>query len=558
MWPRDIPREVRENPYRATEITVFEALRCRLDESFVVFYSRPWHGLAGNGQELDGECDFVVAHPDLGMLALEVKGGRIDYDPENERWTSTNRHGTTFEIKNPVQQARSSKHQLLKKLRESGRLGDRRINARHGVVFPDCAEPSQRILATDFPRDLACFEREFARNIDGWICRRLSSDSTADDGHRSNSALGHQGIEALTWLLARPIHLAVPLARRLRDDQRDIDVITREQFRVLRGLESNPRVCVTGPAGTGKTVLALEEAVRLADEGLSVVVLCFNQGLALDLRARLGSRSLIQVGTFHEYCGRTISRAGLAADPVPGRDFYKEVLPERLMDAVVGHAELHVDAVIVDEAQDFASLWWTAIDAVLSPGGARTLRIFFDSNQVVYNDRDLPPNLLKFNLTENLRNTRAIFDVSRPFLALAPGARIEAKGPQGEPVDWTCYASANGSLERDVQRIVVRLIRIERVDPTEIAVLVANEPTREAVRASLEIPTSLCTEDISGSVVVDTVRRFKGLERSVVVLLADQDVVLSRELTYVAITRARTKLIVLGDVDCVSAIRSPG
>ena len=75
-----------------------------LEDPFVVFYSRPWLGEKPDGEEIDGECDFVVAHPDLGFLALEVKGGAVAYDPEMDRWTSRDRFGFLHYIKNPVGQ----------------------------------------------------------------------------------------------------------------------------------------------------------------------------------------------------------------------------------------------------------------------------------------------------------------------------------------------------------------------------------------------------------------------------------------------------------------------
>lgn len=87
MWPRTLPPDVTGNMLRSTECEVFRRLEAVLDDSFVVFYSRPWLGLKPDGEEVDGECDFTVAHPKLGMLTLEVKGGAVAYDPRREQWT---------------------------------------------------------------------------------------------------------------------------------------------------------------------------------------------------------------------------------------------------------------------------------------------------------------------------------------------------------------------------------------------------------------------------------------------------------------------------------------
>lgn len=114
MWPRTLPPDVTGNMLRSTECEVFRRLEAVLDDSFVAFYSRPWLGLKPDGEEIDGECDFVVAHAELGMLTLEVKGGAVAYDPRTDQWTSRDRWKVTHSIKNPVRQARSAKHELLK------------------------------------------------------------------------------------------------------------------------------------------------------------------------------------------------------------------------------------------------------------------------------------------------------------------------------------------------------------------------------------------------------------------------------------------------------------
>ena len=62
-----------------------------------------WQSPIGKRQA-DGEADFVMIHPDHGVLVVEVKGGRIRTS-EGE-WYSVDRHGAEHEIKNPFEQAR--------------------------------------------------------------------------------------------------------------------------------------------------------------------------------------------------------------------------------------------------------------------------------------------------------------------------------------------------------------------------------------------------------------------------------------------------------------------
>jgi len=54
---------------------------------------------------------------------------------------------------------------------------------------------------------------------------------------------------------------------------------------LLDNLAAHNRAAIEGAAGTGKTVLAMEKARRLATTGRRVLLLCFNSPLAQDLAA---------------------------------------------------------------------------------------------------------------------------------------------------------------------------------------------------------------------------------------------------------------------------------
>ncbi|MBU1746438.1 MAG: NERD domain-containing protein [Chloroflexi bacterium] len=62
------------------ERRLYEAFAREMGEEWVVFHHVPWIGNDDRGQPCDGETDFVVAHPNLGVLVVEVKGGRIHFD----------------------------------------------------------------------------------------------------------------------------------------------------------------------------------------------------------------------------------------------------------------------------------------------------------------------------------------------------------------------------------------------------------------------------------------------------------------------------------------------
>jgi DNA replication protein DnaC len=77
-----------------------------------------------------------------------------------------------------------------------------------------------------------------------------------------------------------------------------IDELTQSQFRVLRQLRGHKRATIIGGAGTGKTLLAIEKATQLAEQGFRVLLVCFNRNLKDWITGNL-KHSNIVICTFH-------------------------------------------------------------------------------------------------------------------------------------------------------------------------------------------------------------------------------------------------------------------
>ena len=221
--------------------------------------------------------------PNWGCSRSRLKGGAVAYDPRTDRWTSRDRWKVTHHIKNPVQQARSAKYELLKKLKASPHWKARRIRARHGVVLPhSSALPGD--LGADMPQRMFCFAEAFEDWFRDWVLDRFG-DAPADEGRTRE--MGPDGLQALEKILANPFQLLTPLGTLLSQDDAALHVLTQQQFHILRAIEAVPRAAISGAAGTGKTVLAVEEARRCAEHGARTLFICYNRGLASDVRHRL-------------------------------------------------------------------------------------------------------------------------------------------------------------------------------------------------------------------------------------------------------------------------------
>ena len=540
IWPRQLPDSVRKDRRRRAEVKVYDGLASKLPDEFHVFYSSPWLSIDRFGNEKDGECDFVVAHKRLGILAIEVKGGGIAFNPDKGQWTSTDGLGVVHNIKDPVGQARSAKHEILNKLRDSGRWTRKWVTLRHGVIFPDAATPSGN-LGADRPMQIFCASRQFNRDLRGWINDRFhdSSEEPKDGG-----GLGGDGIAALEHLLAFPFTLSFRISAAISDDIRKLDLLEPQQFLVLDHIANIPRVRIEGAAGTGKTVLALEAAARSGKDGERTLLTCYNSALGKELSRRLGGTANVTVANFHSLCLSVANAAGLPVAPKKDdRSYFEDYLPELLIEALSRNETHRFDHIIVDEGQDFLDNWWIALDEALVNGGS--IRVFFDSNQRLYNslsefvnDLDLVP----ITLNRNLRNTKRIHQASMVHYS---GRETTAQGPLGVELKWV---EAGSSMAKAAFDEVRRLVHQEELDPGDIAVLVPDHEVRDAftvVTVRSELPFTNAESASSEAVVVDTVRRFKGLERPVIVLCVSGADMGLTELAYTGMTRARAMLSIV-------------
>jgi len=555
MWPRKLPLEIVNNILRSTECEVYNRFSKVLGDNFIVFYSRPWLGLTSSGAEIDGECDFVVAHNEFGFIALEVKGGAVKYDPETEQWRSRDRWNITHKIKNPVKQARDSKFQILEKLKQSSHWTPRRIGAHHGVILPQSVKSAED-LGADMPIDIFCFSECFDHDLRGWIHKIFLKGQTSNDHLK---LLGKDGIHALEYILAKPFQLHLSLGHILSEDDQIIEQITQQQFHILRSIEGIPRAAVSGAAGTGKTILAMEEAIRCSKKGMKTLLTCYNRSLSENLRLRLINYPNVDIFNFHELCHNIAMEAGIPIDKQPADSrLFSEIYPEILMKGLDRLPERRYQSVIVDEGQDFLPLWWNALDAVLDQKNGSLLRVFFDSNQSVYGNTlatlsDI--QLIDIRLTLNLRNTRNIFELAKTFYK---GYPIEAIGPKGVPVEWVTHSPSQSLGETITTRISV-MTGQENVSPQGIVILAATPEILKNLFIGGKVSGLSCHRfnvQNKDGIVVDTVRRFKGLESSVVLVAVTPELVVNPELVYVALTRARSKLILVGDIASLKCIQS--
>ena len=542
VFPEQFPESLRRDPGRRAEKIVYESLG-RLDGKHWVFYSVPWHKTERYGHPKDGEADFIVAHPDKGILVLEVKGGEIGYDAARDEWRSISARGKVHRIKDPVKQTQRTKYWLRDDLLKLPKWGPQQVPMGYGVIFPDTVIGGGD-LKSDLPRALVLDHRDL-ESVEESIAGMF-----AHFGKGLGEPLGHSNLRVLQSRLANSFSLTTPLGVKVDADAEQLIELTEAQAAMLGFLGDRKRAVIKGCAGSGKTMLALEQARRFRDQGLSVLLTCFNEPLAEFLGRRCGDG--IEVLNFHGLCESVAKEAGVApslagSDP---REYYSRLLP----DAALKAADLidrRYDAIIVDEAQDLEDDWWIVIEAFLSdPDNEARLFVFRDDNQNLYLGRhrsSVPVEEAPFPLPQNCRNTAAIHRFISRFHKHPEN--IETNAPEGSEVELISCSSEAQHVQ-EVRKALHRVVVEGKVDTSDVVVLTPRAQRRSNLKCGEKFGNFTLVDHRPTApleIQVSTIHRFKGLDRKVAIL-AEIDGKMGinpMALLYVGASRAQAKLFVV-------------
>jgi hypothetical protein len=541
MYPNQLSPDTESDAERK----LYQAFQDELDNSYTVFHSVAWQSLDDHRRPRDGEADFVIAHPQRGILVLEAKGGGIRCDPRTGRWISTDRAGQTHGIKDPFAQAREGKYILLDQLKVMLNAPRRRINIGHAVAFPDVVM-GEALPGLDKPRQIVLDATDLA-NLSGWVGQALAH--WRGQQPQRDTAPGEEAVQALMDLLGKVWELRPAMWGEFVQEQEQLIRLTEQQYLVLDVLNRQRRAAICGCAGSGKTMLATEKATRLARQGFRILLTCFNKHLAADLRTQLKPSPNLDIVNFHALCYDLARRAGVLPVKRDEDTFFNQRLPEALMDAADA-LDIRYDAIVVDEGQDFREDWWIPLQTLLRDPDHGILYIFFDDNQRLYvRQSAFPIQQPPYSLTVNCRNTQNIHQLVVKFYEaeVSPAAR----GPVGRPVEVVFYDSPQ-RLRFTLQAVLRRLAVDERIPTDEIVVLTPRSLSKSRLLGGGTSGGPGLTDTWPPSpdqVYCTTIYDFKGLERAVVIL-ADvhrwppewDDMV---RLLYVGCSRARNYLIVL-------------
>ena len=107
MFPKTLPPSILDDPKRKGEIDTFDALS-KLSDEHIIFYDRCVR--AGSSvSAYERPIDFIVLHEKAGMLAIEVKGGKVRV---NDRGLIEHYYQKRWNPKDPMEQLKRAVHTL--------------------------------------------------------------------------------------------------------------------------------------------------------------------------------------------------------------------------------------------------------------------------------------------------------------------------------------------------------------------------------------------------------------------------------------------------------------
>lgn len=294
---------------------------------------------------------------------IEVK----DHDPSLVRFTGPNvevayRRGHEHFWESATQQSEKQKYSLKNYLERQGKSPPFIVNLvwLRNVHGDDLPGPPHNILGSRFTWN------GFLNTVAQSVSLFKSGNEWLIDSFGKDSSHSFSGLVKLLTARVKPTRLD-----RLRMDRICQEKLTKEGSMDDLG---ERQVILTGRSGTGKTIMLLQKARRLCEDGVRVLILTYNRALVADLRRLMTLMRVpddtversIRIETLHSLLHGIFSGLGMIGKD---EDYFK-VFPECKRELLSryeqgslqpqdivrlkasSHNDLNWDYVFVDEAQD--------------------------------------------------------------------------------------------------------------------------------------------------------------------------------------------------------------
>ena len=506
------------------EQDLLQTLERGLSAAYTLFYSVDWSMGAGP-QERHGEIDIVVLNQAGDVMLVEVKAGKVDFEPGGIFKTyGEHRKSVTAQL--------GLQYSALRTRLQDARLP---VHLSHLLVLPNMRVQTQTV---QWPRE-----------------RIIDSDGIGSIVSTITALLGPGN--SREELLARVLAFFENRFQVALDVSALAGSIGQTATRLSAGLAVwVPRIYapsgvirVCGTAGSGKTQLALRLLKDADAAGQKAAYICYNRALADHIGRLAPVRTTAE--TFHELALRVTRRSGAVVNFSLPNAF--GIMATHCTETLAQSAP-DLDLLVLDEMQDMQPQWVQAMLSRLKSSGKAVL--LEDPNQQLYEDREAfdIPDAVTVTSHENFRTPRALVSLING-LHLTP-QEIQACSPhEGQIPDPIVYASAQ-NIERCTVAAVERCLQ-RGFGLRDVALVSLCGRAHSVLQGADRLgPWTLNHFNgqydeggnalwSGGQLLIDSVRRFKG-QAALAVVLTECDLAqftpLNRRLLFVGLTRARVHL----------------
>ncbi len=519
---RIIPEKVMYFNTSYGEKIIYEALQ-KLSDEYTIFYSIQWQQKDRKDSIVWGESDFTIFHPKKGILVIEVKSGKISL--KDGKWYQTRLDNMkTHEMNSPLDQANRSKYRFIELLQPVYKIGEK-CSIQSVVWFPSIEDNDFDNLPPAYTKDIILTKND--------INTVSSSIENIYNYYKSNSITKLSDIttKRIINTLAPEFDLIPFVGAEKQEKEFAFLRLTREQSTLLDYLIEQRKVCIQGSAGTGKTLIAVEEAKRLATEGRKVLFLCFNHFLYKYLQ-----------NTFKDY---NIDFYNLHSLLYKYTGLYNICNEQILPLLIKSESKFEYDDVIIDEGQDFNSEVIDFYSKMVEKKDGK-FYVFYDKKQLLFQKENaswIENAECKLVLTKNCRNTQQIAVTSNNVIDAH--TYLNDNVIQGEMPTLNFVSDKEKAIEKIMA--LIKEYKLRGFDNKDITILTLDTEFNSILYNCNSIGSYKFVSEIDGkNIVFTTSKKFKGLESNAIIIIdiksndfIDEE---KKRNLYVASSRAKQKL----------------
>ena len=507
----------------------------------------------------EGECDFLILAPGIGVLALEVKAART-VSRDGNGW----RLGQTHSKKGPFKQARDAMHSIRAYLTEENvDLYDIPfVSAVWFTHLPKSAIPTSIEWNDDELLGVEDTKHDIFDVLSSTITSRVTNLPICFGSDRAS-------VKKLSLLekTLTPIFVAqqAPIQRQ-REISDFLEKALKEQLERVSLILTLPRLMLEGLAGTGKTHIAVHAARLSQEAGKSTLLLCFNSLLARDIQEKLRDSPLVRVTSLHALL---LEIAETAVPAGADHHWWSKELPNLAMKNIdVAQERFRFERVIIDEAQDIGTEEYLLVLDALLEGGLATAEALvcgdFDNQGLFLDGKDarlqftsaIPDLQVPSPLQTNCRNTREVGLFVQTLLELDPGYssyRNDLADGAVKPVNVTHDGEIPSNLKQEAQTL------LKKYRANQIVIVSSSSKLLQQVMEGLTLASSPLKNPKTNTIRWGSVAEFKGLEAMAIIHVEFlQEKHSTLEAFYVGATRALNDYVWVGSQEIMKRVSGNG